>query len=44
MRASAILDLSAGDTVVLQGFHNYGSNRDTNASQTSFEGFKLIGA
>ena len=43
MRASAILDLSAGDTVVLQGFHNYGSNRDTNASQTSFEGFKLIG-
>jgi hypothetical protein len=44
MRASAILDLSAGDTVVLQGFHNYGSNRDTSASQTSFEGMRLIGA
>lgn len=41
MRASAMLDLSAGDTVVLQGYHNYGSNRDTNASQTSFEGFKI---
>ena len=41
MRASAMLDLSAGDTVVLQGYHNYGSNRDTNASQTSFEGFRI---
>jgi hypothetical protein len=41
MRASAMLDLSAGDTVVLQGYHNYGSNRDTSASQTSFEGFKI---
>ena len=44
MRASAMLDLSAGDTVVLQGYHNYGSNRNTNASQTSFEGMRLIGA
>ena len=41
MRASAMLDLSAGDTVVLQGYHNYGSNRDTSASQTSFEGFRI---
>jgi len=42
MRAAAILNLSAGDTVVLKGFHNYGSNRDTATGQTSFEGFKII--
>ena len=42
MRAAAILNLSAGDTVVVKGFHNYGSNRDTTTAQSSFEGFKLI--
>jgi hypothetical protein len=41
IRSSAMLNLSAGDTVVFQGYHNYGSNRDTNASQTSFEGFRI---
>ena len=44
MRASAILNLSAGDTVVLKGYHNYGSDRTTGASSNSFEGMKLIGA
>jgi hypothetical protein len=42
MRAAAILNLSAGDTVVVKGFHNYGSNRDTTTAQSSFEGFKLV--
>jgi hypothetical protein len=43
MRASAILNLSAADTVVVKAFHNYGSNRDTTTGQTSFEGMRLIG-
>jgi len=44
MRASAILDLSAGDTVVLQAYHNFGSYRNTSLNQVSFEGMRLIGA
>jgi hypothetical protein len=44
MRASAILNLSAADTVIVKAYHNFGSNRDTTTGQTSFEGMRLIGA
>ena len=44
MRASAILDLNESDTVVLQGYHNYGSNRTSSAAQTSLEGIRIVGA
>lgn len=43
MRTACVVNLSAGDTVVLTGFHNQGSSLNTVSGFGTFEGYKLIG-
>jgi hypothetical protein len=40
---SVIVTLAAGEKVTIQGYHNYGSNRDFNGTNSYFSGYKLIG-